>query len=314
MLCRVRDGVGSDLGGWFEDNVRRVVGNGRNTFFWTDNWLGGVPLKTQFSRLYELSVYKEYSVEDMARLGWEEGGEAWCWRRRLLAWEEESVRECVVLLNNVILQVNRLDSWRWLLDPIHGYSVRGTYRFLTSADEPLNGVAVYNVWHKLVPSKVSIFAWRLLQDRIPTKSNLVRRQVLQHGSNVCVSGCGVPETVDHLFLACNLFGSVWSLICNWLGISFVCPGSITDHFLHFTQLAGMPRSSYVFFKVIWLASSWAMWKARNNRVFSNVVIDPYNITESVKRTSFLWLSTNVVPIAFSFHDWWRHPLLCMDVM
>jgi len=28
MLCRVRDGVGLDLGNWFEDNVRRVVGNG----------------------------------------------------------------------------------------------------------------------------------------------------------------------------------------------------------------------------------------------------------------------------------------------
>jgi hypothetical protein len=53
--------------------------------------------------------------------------------------------ECVVLLNNAILQVNKHDYWRWLLDPIHGYSVRGTYRFLTSADEPLIGVAINNV-------------------------------------------------------------------------------------------------------------------------------------------------------------------------
>jgi len=231
-----------------------------------------------------------------------------------MAWEEESVRECVVLLNNVILQVNTSDSWRWLLNPIHGYSVRGTYRFLTSADEPLHGVAVNNVWHKLVPSKVSIFAWRLLQDIIPTGSNLVHRQVLQPDNILCVSGCGFVELVDHLFVACNLFGRVWSLICNWLGISFVCPGSITDHFLHFTQVAGMPRSTYVFFKVIWLASSWAIWKARNNRVFTNADIDPHDIFERVKRNSFLWLSMNVVPIAFSFHDWFRHPLFCMGVM
>ena len=76
MLCHVRDGVGSGLGSWFEDNTRRVVGNGRNTFFWTDNWLGGSPLRLQFSCLYELSVHKEYSVEDMARLRWKEGGNA----------------------------------------------------------------------------------------------------------------------------------------------------------------------------------------------------------------------------------------------
>jgi len=86
--------------------------------------LDGAPLKLQFSRLYELSVHKECSVEDMARLGWEEGGNAWGWRRRLLAWEDDSVRECSVLLNNVILQENFQDHRRSLLDPIHGYSAR----------------------------------------------------------------------------------------------------------------------------------------------------------------------------------------------
>lgn len=57
------------------------------------------------------------------------------WRRLLLAWEEDSMRECLALLNNVILQDNILDYSRWLLDSIHGYSVRGTYRFLTVVDE-----------------------------------------------------------------------------------------------------------------------------------------------------------------------------------
>jgi len=117
-------------------------------------------------------------VEDMESLGWEEGGGVWSWRRRFLACEEESVRECVALLNNIILQVNIKDTWRWLIGPTHGYSVRGAYRFLTSADEPTNGVVFNNVWHKLVPSKVSIFVWRLLQNRIPTKLNLVFRHVL----------------------------------------------------------------------------------------------------------------------------------------
>jgi len=51
-----------------------VVGNGCQTFFWTGNWLGGVPLKLQFSRLYELSVHKDCLVEEMARMGWEVGG------------------------------------------------------------------------------------------------------------------------------------------------------------------------------------------------------------------------------------------------
>jgi len=118
------------------------------------------------------------------------GGRRKClgWRRRLLAWEKDSVRECPALLNNVILQDNIQDYWRWLLDPIHDYSVCETYCFLTSVDEPVADGENNNVWHKLVPSKVSLFAWRLLQDRIPTRSNLVMRHVLQPNDNFVLEG------------------------------------------------------------------------------------------------------------------------------
>lgn len=37
-----------------------------------------------------------------------------------------------MLLHNIVLHDNVYNTWRWLLDPIHGYSVRGSYRFLTS--------------------------------------------------------------------------------------------------------------------------------------------------------------------------------------
>jgi len=254
-------------------------------------------------------------VEDMAKLGWEVGGHSWVWRRRLMAWEEESVRECSVLLSNVVLQENIQDHWRWVLDPIHGYSVSGTYRYLSSAAEPMATSAFNDVWDKLVPVKVSIFVWQLLQDRIPTRANLVRRLVLQPNLNLCAAGCDSVETTNHLFLQCNYFRNVWYyLIGHWLGISFVFPGRIQDFYLQFTQLAGMPRASYHYLKLIWLASVWAIWKARNNCVFKNAVIDPHITLENVKRISFLWLSSNVPHLTFGFHDWWRHPLLCMGVM
>jgi len=217
-------------------------------------------------------------------------------------------------LNNVILQDNIQDYWCWLIDHIHGYSVHGTYCFLTSQDEHQVGGANNDVWHKLVPAKVSLFAWHLFQDGIPTRSNLVRRKVLQHNDNLCVGGCDINETVDHLFIGCALFGSVWYLVCHWLEFSFVFPGSIKDHHFQFIHLAGSPRASHFYFKVIWLACAWVIWKDRNNCVFKNAAIDPHNIVEKVKLNSFLWLSSNCVPLAFDFHDWWINPLLCMGVM
>jgi len=71
----------------------------------------------------------------MASLVWEKGGGAWVWRHGLLAWEEERLRECLSLLHNIVLQDLLNDRWQWLLEPTQGYSVRGTYRFLTATDE-----------------------------------------------------------------------------------------------------------------------------------------------------------------------------------
>jgi len=71
-LRRVREGVGR----WFKDNVRRVVGGGKDTLFWHDTWVGDISFKSKFPRLFDLSVYKESTVDEMARLGWHVGGKA----------------------------------------------------------------------------------------------------------------------------------------------------------------------------------------------------------------------------------------------
>jgi len=69
-------------------------------------------------------------------------------------------------------------------------------------------VPVSSLWHKDVPLKVVLFAWRLFRDRLPTKDNLFRRGVLDHNSMECVAGYGSIESSAHLLLHCNFFGSV----------------------------------------------------------------------------------------------------------
>ena len=108
---RIQDDVGFEGGRWFEDNVFRKVGNGVDTCFWTDRWLGEVPLCVCYRRLFELAEDKGISVADMRELGWGEDEEGWRWHRRLWVWGEEMVRECSSLLSNVHLQVDTVDTW-----------------------------------------------------------------------------------------------------------------------------------------------------------------------------------------------------------
>jgi hypothetical protein len=37
-------------------------------------------------------------------------------------------------------------------------------------------------------------------------------------SALCLEGCGVAETIDHLVVGCDMSSSHWIKILNWLGI------------------------------------------------------------------------------------------------
>jgi len=122
------------------------------------------------------------------------------WRRCLLAWEEESVRECSLLLHNIALQEFVTDSWRWLLDPIHDYSVRESYRFFTHSGDTVDKMLVEDVWHKHIPLKVSLLGWHLFQNRHPMKDNLLRWGVLRSTDTTCAAaGCASTETTHVYF-------------------------------------------------------------------------------------------------------------------
>ncbi|KEH24986.1 hypothetical protein MTR_6g011520 [Medicago truncatula] len=58
-ICRVRDGVSEGVGRWFDENIRRVAGDGRDTLFWYDNWIGDILLWVKYPRLFDLAVDKE---------------------------------------------------------------------------------------------------------------------------------------------------------------------------------------------------------------------------------------------------------------
>lgn len=186
-------------------------------------------------------------------------------------------------------QVNVHDSWIWLLDPSRGLTVREAYRFLTDNGNVVDRTLVEDVWHKSIPSKVSVFVWRLFRNRLPTRDNLVHRRVLLIADSVCVSGCGAYETANHLFCIYNIFSTLWDHILHWLGLSVVFPGDIRRHFTQFSNLAEFPRATHYFLKVIWFASVWAISKERNNRVFQETVYDPSSLAEKVKLNSFMWL-------------------------
>ncbi|MCI26684.1 heat-shock protein, partial [Trifolium medium] len=176
--------------------------------------------------------------------------------------------------------------WQWQPDPDTGYTVRGAYQLPTTMDSIIVDDAEHLIWHPQVPLKVSVFAWRLLRDRLPTKSNLVTRGILSSAAHHCVSGCGTAESTHHLFIFCSTFGSIWDLVRSWIDISSTGFTSIRDHFVQFTLSAGGSRARRSFLQLIWLASVWVVWTERNHRLFRGSASTPHQMLDKIKLFSY----------------------------
>jgi len=159
-LISIRGGVGVGVSHWFDDHIRREVGT--HTLFGWDPWIDGVVLRSTFNRLFDLGVNKMTTVADMLPLGWGEDGGAWEWRRRLLAWEEEQVRECSEILSYIVLRPNHLNMWLWNLHTSKKYNVTSGYNYMLSTVNIMASDHIHSIWNKEVPLKVIPFACRLL--------------------------------------------------------------------------------------------------------------------------------------------------------
>lgn len=66
-LCSVEVGSQVPLG-WFKAGLFKKVGEGKDTRFWIDPWLGSVCLKNKFPRLFSISVNQDAKVVEVGRL------------------------------------------------------------------------------------------------------------------------------------------------------------------------------------------------------------------------------------------------------
>jgi len=113
------------------------------------------------------------------------------------------VGELILLLANVTLQVNREDKWLWTLENSNAFTVRSLYNFLTIQPHVELPVDVSSIWHKDVPFKVVVFAWRLFRIDCLQRTTSSGEVLL---TMMCVAGCDSVESSCHLFLHCNIFG------------------------------------------------------------------------------------------------------------
>ncbi|GKB65097.1 hypothetical protein Tco_0921283 [Tanacetum coccineum] len=149
--------------------IQKKIGNGENTSFWDDVWIGDTPLKSKFSRLYALEDSKRISVASkMAQENW-----SGSFRRVPRSGAEQAqMEELIVLLEGTTLG-NSNDRWYWSLEGSGIFSVSSIRQAIDDSRLPV--VSSQTRWIMEVPIKINIHAWKVRLDCLPTRLNLSSR-------------------------------------------------------------------------------------------------------------------------------------------
>ncbi|XP_016168345.1 uncharacterized protein LOC107610874 [Arachis ipaensis] len=213
------------------------VGNGRSTLFWEDNWLQGGPLKVTFPRLFSISDQQGSKVGDC---GFWDGLE-WIWnfqwRRELFQWELELVHQLHERLRQVKLSDGEEDNLVWKFDGKWVFSTKSVVQVLQSetlSEEITSYSFTSSVWRGVVPPRIKLFGWFVLIGRVNTKERLTRLGVIRPSDNICVLCNKEVESVEHLFLRCELTWQVWCSCLRYFGEVWSIPGTIKELFERWT--------------------------------------------------------------------------------
>lgn len=200
------------LGRAFRDNVYCNLGVGTHIRFWLDPWLISMQLHIKFPRLFALAADKKAVVRDCGSFA----NGVWVWdlklRRRCFGWEEEGLNSLLKLLEKSF-PTEEGDTIVWAGDANRIFTVKALcslveHRILNKAEW-----VVPEKVRKVVPPKVVLFVWQLLENRVAVKSNLISRGLTIEDGGLC-SLCGLAvETTSHLFLTCN---HAWSMLSHVL--------------------------------------------------------------------------------------------------
>ena len=177
------------------------MGNGLNTRFWEDLWIGNSPFSIRFARLYNLACKPGITVAKVFSDGW--GGVRF--RRTLSGETDEMWKEIQLTCRDVSLSDNR-DKCSWLLSSSGKFSVKSLY---TAIKINQSGCPFKKLWFIKVPAKIKVFLW------LVTKRSILTRDVLKNrgweGCTKCPF-CSNEESIDHIFIHCPLARYIWSVV------------------------------------------------------------------------------------------------------
>ncbi|KAL6347674.1 hypothetical protein AAG906_026202 [Vitis piasezkii] len=252
----VRESYGTGLWkdirkGWEEFflKTRIRIGNGRQTRFWWDIWVGDSKLKDIFPLMFRIAANNSVVVADF----WgrqEGGGGGWevHFRRPFQDWEMEEVNRFLGYISTVKVQEGE-DFLVWKIERKGTFKVKSYHRSLKEDNSLL---------------RTRFFAWEAVWGKISTVDMLMRRGwSMVNRCNLCKEN---KETANHILIHCGKTRDLWNLLFSSFGVVWVLPESVRNLLLEW-KMKGLGKKRSVVWKMASICLFWCIWGELNRRIF-----------------------------------------------
>ncbi|KAF5202520.1 hypothetical protein FRX31_007894, partial [Thalictrum thalictroides] len=138
-----------------------------------------------------------------------------------------------------------------------------SYIKLTQAHNPSYAI-LKRIWASFVPTKYSMFVWRLFYDVIPVDSVIIKCKIPMASKCLCCTNTSQESTI-HLFIKGTLATYVWS----HFNLMFdICPGGTISQTLELWFQRGRKGSMEQFICTLTpLMILWEVWRERCSRKY-----------------------------------------------
>lgn len=168
-----------------------------------------------------------------------------------------------------------------------------------------------SIWNKWLPIKVNCFLWRLLLNRLPTKSILASKGI-PVPSTAC-SLCSLEEeTIEHLFYECSAAKEIWNWLSNWCGVNLGNHNSLVSLIYNCLDVA-KSRSQRLFLEAAMGCLLWCFWKSRNKSAFNGVPFSVSMVSSEIQALLFTWMKFRANFRLLMWPMWCCNPLVAISM-
>ncbi|GKC00277.1 RNA-directed DNA polymerase, eukaryota [Tanacetum coccineum] len=282
----------------FLSYCKKRIGDGNDTRFWYDIWIGDKSLQELFPRLFALELDKEISVAEKMKAVLDHS-----FRRHVRdGSEHQQLVNLYSLLESVSLSQSH-DRWFCDLTGNGEFRVKEVRNFLDNLFLPYHLESTR--WVKYIPIKVNVFAWRARRNYLPTRANLKRRGIILD-SSMCFLCQSDDEDINHVLFRCELAQIIVRRICRWWELDWQGLMSFSDWQSWFSSIH-LPSKVKNMLEGVFCVAWWSIWGLRNRTIFNETPPRRSVIFDDIVSYSFTWCSSRCNR-AFSWDSWLKTPI------